>query len=82
MVGHPADITVFDPAAVGAGKVRRVHDLPAGADRLVVDAFGIDAVVVNGCVVRQHCVDVCETSAACWSGDQPTIALATSRGLN
>ena len=47
-VGMPADVVVFDPATVGAGKLRRVHDLPAGADRLVADATGIDAVIVNG----------------------------------
>jgi hypothetical protein len=30
-----ADVGVFDLATVGAGGLRRVHDLPAGADRLV-----------------------------------------------
>ena len=29
-----------------------MHDLPAGADRLISDAKGIDAVVVNGTVIR------------------------------
>lgn len=56
--GRPADITIFDPAQVGAGKIRRVNDLPAGAERLVVDAYGIDAVIVNGKLVRQHGADV------------------------
>ena len=51
-VGRPADVVVFDPQRVGAGKPRRVHDLPAGADRLVVDASGIDAVIVNGTPIR------------------------------
>jgi N-acyl-D-aspartate/D-glutamate deacylase len=51
--GAPADVVVFDPQTVGAGKLRRVHDLPAKADRLVADASGIDAVVVNGTVIRQ-----------------------------
>jgi N-acyl-D-aspartate/D-glutamate deacylase len=51
--GMAADMVVLDPATVGAGPLRRVRDLPAGADRLVADATGIDTVVVNGCVLRQ-----------------------------
>jgi len=38
---------------VGASKLRRVHDLPAGADRLVADASGIEAVIVNGTIIRR-----------------------------
>jgi N-acyl-D-aspartate/D-glutamate deacylase len=52
--GRPADVVVFDPRTVGASKLRRVRDLPGGADRLVADATGIDAVVVNGRVVRRE----------------------------
>jgi len=55
--GRPADIVVFDPAVVGTSGLRRVHDLPAGADRLVADAYGIDAVVVNGQILRRNDVD-------------------------
>jgi N-acyl-D-aspartate/D-glutamate deacylase len=51
--GFAADVTAFDPATVGCSPLRRVHDLPAGADRLVADATGIRAVVVNGVVVRE-----------------------------
>ena len=47
-IGRPADVVVFDPATVGAGPLERVHDLPAGADRLISRPRGIDAVVVNG----------------------------------
>jgi N-acyl-D-aspartate/D-glutamate deacylase len=50
--GRPADVVVFDPATVGPGPLKRVYDLPAGADRLVSEANGIDAVVVNGTVIR------------------------------
>jgi len=53
-VGLPADVVVFDPATVAAGKIKRVWDLPSGADRLVAPSSGIDAVVVNGCIVRRH----------------------------
>ena len=51
--GKPADVVVFDPAEVGHLGKRRVFDLPGGADRLISDAKGIDAVVVNGTVIRQ-----------------------------
>jgi N-acyl-D-aspartate/D-glutamate deacylase len=51
--GLAADVTVFDPERVGCGPLRRVADLPAGADRLVSDAYGIRAVVVNGTLVRE-----------------------------
>lgn len=53
-VGMPADVVVFDPDTVGASKLRRVRDLPASADRLVADATGIDAVIVNGTVIRRQ----------------------------
>ena len=52
-VGRAADIVVFDPDTVAAGPLRRTHDLPAGADRLVADAHGIDAVVVNGTIIAR-----------------------------
>jgi N-acyl-D-aspartate/D-glutamate deacylase len=51
--GMAADMVVLDPSTVGAGRLRRVRDLPAGADRLVADATGIDTVIVNGCILRQ-----------------------------
>jgi N-acyl-D-amino-acid deacylase len=51
--GKPADVVVFDPAEVGHLGKRRVFDLPGGADRLISDAKGIDAVVVNGTVIRE-----------------------------
>jgi N-acyl-D-aspartate/D-glutamate deacylase len=57
-LGVPADVVVFDPQNVGASKLRRVHDLPAGADRLIADAAGIDAVIVNGQVIRRNGEDV------------------------
>ncbi len=51
--GRPADVVVFDPATVGPGPLKRVYDLPAGADRLIAEASGIDAVIVNGRVIRR-----------------------------
>ncbi len=51
--GRPADVVVFDPKTVGPGPLKRVYDLPAGADRLVSEAHGIAAVIVNGRIIRQ-----------------------------
>jgi N-acyl-D-aspartate/D-glutamate deacylase len=52
--GRPADVVVFDPSTVGPGPLKRVYDLPAGADRLISEASGIDAVIVNGTLIRRH----------------------------
>ncbi len=52
-VGLAADVTVFEAETVGCGPLRRVRDLPTGADRLVSDARGIRAVIVNGTVIRE-----------------------------
>ena len=56
--GRPADVVVFDPKTVGPGPLKRVYDLPAGADRLVAEAGGIDAVIVNGRLIRQNNKDM------------------------
>ena len=47
-LGMPADVVVFDPETVGAGALERVHDLPAGEDRLISRPRGVKAVIVNG----------------------------------
>lgn len=52
--GRPADVVVFDPKTVGAEPLRRVSDLPAGEDRLITDATGIRAVIVNGRILREN----------------------------
>ena len=47
--GAHADVCVFDPDEVAPGGIRRVHDFPAGADRLTADSpSGIRHVLVNG----------------------------------
>ena len=58
--GLAADVVIFDPDTIGDEPLTRVRDLPGGADRLVAGATGIDAVIVNGELLRQHnrdCVD-------------------------
>ena len=55
---------IFNPDTVGDGPLRRVYDLPAGADRLVSDAEGIEAVIVNGTVLRQHNEDRVDVEGA------------------
>jgi len=61
--GLAADVTVFDPATVSCGPLRRVYDFPAGADRLVSDATGVRAVVVNGVVIREDGRDAVDPEA-------------------
>ena len=48
LAGYAADLLLFDPASVGRGPKRRVHDLPGGAPRLTTDALGVHGVWVNG----------------------------------
>ncbi len=55
--GLAADVVVFDADTVGAGVLERVYDFPAGADRLVSQASGIEFVIVNGKVLRVGNVD-------------------------
>jgi N-acyl-D-aspartate/D-glutamate deacylase len=60
--GLAADVVVFDPDTVGCSRLRRVRDQPARADRLIADATGIRAVVVNGTIVREEGRDVVDAA--------------------
>jgi len=51
--GLPADITVFNPETVAPSMPRIVHDLPGGARRLVQNAEGYKATIVNGQVLMR-----------------------------
>ena len=52
-VGARADVVVLDWAALDAGPVRRVRDLPGDTDRLVAhQPRGIAHVIVNGVAIR------------------------------
>lgn len=54
MMDLAADVVVLDPKTVGAGALKRVYDYPGGGDRLISEASGIDAVIVNGVVIRRN----------------------------
>ena len=56
--GMAADLVAFDPATVGVAPLERVHDLPAGADRLVAWSRGIHHVWVNGTPIVSEGADV------------------------
>jgi N-acyl-D-aspartate/D-glutamate deacylase len=47
-VGNFADLVVLDPATVGSGPARRLHDLPGGGVRLHAESTGVLHVFVNG----------------------------------
>jgi N-acyl-D-aspartate/D-glutamate deacylase len=52
--GSFADVTVFDPATVAPGPLRRVRDFPASGERLTADApVGMRHVLVNGRPIQQ-----------------------------
>ena len=55
--GWHADLVMFDPATIDHGPERTRYDLPAGAPRLVADAYGISSVWVGG-------VEVCREGDA------------------
>ena len=65
-VGVPADVVVFDADTIAAAPLERVYDQPGGADRLRADAIGIDAVIVNGTLLRQNNIDMVDPT-----GDLP-----------
>ncbi len=55
--GHHADLVLFDPERIDAGKATLVHDLPGDSPRLDSKAIGVTAVWVNGVeVIREDIV--------------------------
>ncbi len=55
--GKRADVNVIDLAALRLHPPRSVDDLPAGGRRVLQDATGYVATIVNGVVTRRHDVD-------------------------
>jgi N-acyl-D-aspartate/D-glutamate deacylase len=58
IAGWPADVVVFDPDTIIDGPIREYHDLPGGAARLMAEPIGIEYVMVNGVMIREHNKDV------------------------
>jgi N-acyl-D-aspartate/D-glutamate deacylase len=57
--GYHGDVTVFDPATVSPGPLRRLRDLPANGERLTAEEpVGMRHVIVNGSPIRQDEVQV------------------------
>jgi N-acyl-D-aspartate/D-glutamate deacylase len=52
--GACADLVLFDPTRLAVGRTRLVRDFPADSARLVVEAEGYVATLVNGVVAREN----------------------------
>ncbi len=52
--GLAADVVVFDPDTISDGPLERVNDFPGGSRRLISRSEGIDYVIVNGTILREH----------------------------
>jgi N-acyl-D-aspartate/D-glutamate deacylase len=52
--GAAADLVLYDPARLRAGRTHLVRDFPAASPRFVVDAEGYVAVIVNGQVLLEN----------------------------
>jgi N-acyl-D-aspartate/D-glutamate deacylase len=46
--GYAADLMIFDPASVGPGSKRLIHDMPGGEARFSARPRGFKATIVNG----------------------------------
>jgi N-acyl-D-amino-acid deacylase len=49
-----ADVVLFDPTRIDARETELVYDLPGGGPRLLTQADGIEAVIVNGAVTVER----------------------------
>ncbi|CAN5905909.1 amidohydrolase family protein [soil metagenome] len=53
--GMPADVAIFDPAAIGSSNHgERRYDLPGGAKRIVMPSRGVEYTIVNGAPTWQQ----------------------------
>ena len=51
--GYAADLVIFDPDTIARDKEQFVSDFPGEARRYICHATGVDAVIVNGAIVRE-----------------------------
>lgn len=51
--GYAADLVLFDPDTIARGEEQFVSDFPGEARRYICHAQGVDAVIVNGAIVRE-----------------------------
>jgi N-acyl-D-aspartate/D-glutamate deacylase len=71
--GAWADLTVFDPATIAPGPIRRVRDFPADGERLTAEEpVGLRHVVVNGTPIRRDEVQL--ASGGVRPGMRPELA--------
>ena len=55
VLGAPADVAIFDPAAIGSSNHgERRYDLPGGAKRIVMPSRGVEYTVVNGAITWEQ----------------------------
>ena len=52
--GMWADLVLFDLSRIGAGPMKKVSDLPAGASRLTTESTGVEHVLNRGTEVVRH----------------------------
>ncbi len=75
--GWHADLVLFDPATIGARRVRKVADLPADSERLYAGSDGIVRVFVNGqaAVVDGEATDALSGALLRSGRDTETVAV-------
>jgi N-acyl-D-aspartate/D-glutamate deacylase len=73
--GAWADLTVFDPATVAPGPIRRVRDFPADGERLTAEEpVGLRHVLVNGTPIRR---DEVQLDSSVRPGMRPELGSTT-----
>ena len=72
--GYKGDVNVIDYDALALARPEVAYDLPGGAKRLIQRAYGYDATIVSGTVVRRNGEDTGERPGVLLRGAQPAPA--------